>query len=172
MYNPLISLLFFCISSFIMIAHASDTCLLSMSEVCAVYSTVAHDSPIHSIYLIGDYNIQTLVFYQRLSIYLIMYSLLIQICCYVVYSWVNYTLNTIATQNWHPYIWCIDNWLYDASGTCMEERALSSWPITVASLFSRGSTELKDSSEWRKVTAQKDGIHWACVMMCPARGVL
>jgi len=49
-YYPLFSLLFFCISSFSTISHASDTCLLTSSEVCAIHSAVAHNSPIISIY--------------------------------------------------------------------------------------------------------------------------
>jgi len=38
------SLLYFCISSFLTISHASDTCPLTTSEVCAICSTVAHNS--------------------------------------------------------------------------------------------------------------------------------
>ena len=69
MYYPLFFFVVFCISSFPTISHASDACLLTSSEVCAIHSTVAHNSPIISIYSIGDYNIQTLVFLHHLSIY-------------------------------------------------------------------------------------------------------
>ena len=57
MYYPLFFFVVFYISSFPTISHASDTCLLTLSEVCAIHSTVAHNSPIISIYSIGDYNI-------------------------------------------------------------------------------------------------------------------